>query len=233
VSVIDPWDGGHRWGRLVLVIEILALVAVAILAVTPIVTIGIPHLTRSWRGWASLIVLAMVASAFTASGLAGDETTFVGPCAHFVTTVRTSEPTYVPGQTVIITVTQTNDGPACTIPPQPCLPPQAFASAYNPAGKDVWDAGARKRFPSTHITCPGPGPVPRMMWTAYESDTHALDWNQEDCTEGIGLAGQANPGCPATHVPAGTYRITGEFYWSDGRFLAHGPPAAASITIDW
>jgi len=65
---------------------------------------------------------------------------------------------------VIISVTEANDGPVCTIPPQPCGPPQAFASAYNPAGKDVWDAGAHKTFPGTHITCPGPGPVPSWTW---------------------------------------------------------------------
>jgi len=163
-------------------------------------------------------------------GLGGDGLVSVGSCAHFVTAVRTSEPSYAPGQTVIITVTQTNDGPLCAIPPQPCGPPQAYASAYNPAGKDVWDAGARKTFPG-YNTCPGPEPVPSWTWAANYSDTQKFEWNQGDCTEGNGLPGQANPGCTGTQVHAGAYRITGEFNWSNGRTLGHGPPASATITI--
>jgi len=186
---------------------------------------------RSGLGGAALVMLAGLAPAGAACGLAGDETVLVGSCAHFVTTVRTSEPSYAPGQTVIISVIQANDGPVCTIPPQPCGPPQAFASAYNPAGKDVWDAGAHKTFPSTHITCPEPGRVPSWTWAANYSDTQEFDWSQDDCTDGIGLPGHANPGCPDTQVPADTYRIVGEFYWSDGRTAAHGPSASATITI--
>jgi len=162
--------------------------------------------------------------------LGGDGLVSVGSCAQFVTTVRTSEPSYAPGQAVIITVTQTNDGPLCAIPPQPCGPPQAFASAYNPAGKDVWDAGAHRTFPG-HNTCPGPEPVPSWPWGANYSDTEKFVWNQGDCTEGNGLPGHANPGCTDTQVPAGAYRITGEFKWSNWRTLGHGPPASATITI--
>jgi hypothetical protein len=169
-----------------------------------------------------------------ACGLWGDGAV-PGSCAHFVTTVRTSEPSYAPGRTVIITVTQTNDGPACTIPPQPCAPtpPQAFASVYNPAGKDVWDAYAQRTFQG-QITCPGPGPVPSWTWAAHYSDTQEFDWSQDDCTEqssGIDLPGQANPGCPGTQVPDGTYRITGKFCWVDGRFGGYGPSASAVINI--
>src|SRR5215469_8762389 len=108
---------------------------------------------RARRGGAALLVLAGLASAGAACGLAGDGSVPVG-CAHFVTTVRTSEPSYAPGQTVITTVTQANDGPACTLPPQPCGPPVALASAYNPAGKDVWDAGAQKTFEQEHSSSP-------------------------------------------------------------------------------
>jgi hypothetical protein len=68
-------------------------------------------------------------------------------------------------------------------------------------------------------------------WTAYYSDTQAFDWSQDDCTGLMGLPGQANPGCPGTQVPAGTYRITGEFIWDDGRFGVYGPSASATITI--
>jgi hypothetical protein len=71
-----------------------------------------------------------------------------------VATVRASEPSYAPGHTVIISVTQANDGPACTTPPQPCGPPAAVASAYNSAGEDVWDAGADKTIGLTGATCP-------------------------------------------------------------------------------
>lgn len=179
------------------------------------------------RPAATLLVLATLGAA---CGLVADGPVSVGPCAQFVTTVRTSELSYAPGQTVIIAVTQTNDGPMCTIPPQPCGPPQAFASAYNRVGEDVWDAIARKTFPG-QITCPGPEPVPNWTWPANYSDTQEFDWSQDHCTEGHGLPGHANPGCRGTRVPAGTYRITGEFDWSDGRTLGHGPPASATITI--
>ena len=186
---------------------------------------------RARRGGATLLALVVLASAGAASGIAGDGVS-IGSCAHFVTTVRTSEPSYAPGQTVIITVTQANDGPGCTMPPQPCWPwpPAAFASAYNPAGEDVWDYGARKTIPGTHITCP-PGPGPSMTWTAYYSDTQILDWSQDACTQGPGLPGHTNPECPGTQVSAGTYRIVGTFYWSDGRTIGHGPSASATITI--
>jgi hypothetical protein len=152
-----------------------------------------------------------------------------GSCTDFVTAVRTSEPSYAPGQTVIITVTQANEGPACTIGPQPCGPPQALASAYNPAGEDIWDYGARKTFPYLG-DCP-PGPVPGWTWPAQYSDTQELDWSQKDCTEGDGLPGQANPDCPGTQVRAGTYRITAAFYWSAGRTVGHGPSASATVAI--
>lgn len=131
---------------------------------------------------------------------------------------------------MIIIVTQTNDGPVCIMPPQPCEPLQASASAYNPVGKDVWDYGAQKTF-SGQITCPPDVLVPSWTWAAHYSDTQELGWSQNDCTEGPDLPGRANPGCPGTQVPAGTYRITGEFSWEDGRIMGHGPSASATIAI--
>jgi hypothetical protein len=184
---------------------------------------------RSRRGWATVLVLAGLASAGAACGLAGDLTVFVGSCAHFVTTVRTNEPSYAPGQTVILSVTQANDGPACALPPQPCGPPSASVSAYNSAGEDVWDYGARKTVPG-HITC-GAGSPPIMTWTASYSDIEILDWSQDKCRYGADQSGAANPDCPGTQLPAGTYRIVGIFYWSDGRVLGHSPSASATITI--
>lgn len=174
-------------------------------------------------------MLVVLVSAGAACGLAGDGVS-AGSCAHFVAAVRTSEPSYAPGQLVIISVIQANDGPGCTIPPQPCGPPAAFASAYNPAGEDVWDSDASKTIPGTEITCPS-GPVPSMTWTAHYSDTQTLDWSQDKCRDGAALPGHANPDCPGTQVPAGTYRIVGVFYWSDGRTIGHGPSASATITI--
>lgn len=130
-----------------------------------------------------------------------------------MTTVRTSEPSYAPGQTVIISVAEANDGPACFGMPLPvCGPLQAFASAYNPAGEDVWDSGASKAIPG-HITCPLPRPMPSSTWPAYYPDTQELAWSQDKCTLWPGLPGHANPDvnpdCPGTRVPAGTYRIVG------------------------
>jgi hypothetical protein len=184
---------------------------------------------RARRRRAGLLVLLVLASAGAACGFAGDAVS-VGSCAHFLATVRTSEPSYAPGQPVIISVTQANDGPGCTIPPQPCGPPVAYASAYNPAGDDVWDSDASKTIPGTEGTCP-PGPVPSMTWTAYYSDTQILHWGQDECTQGLALPGHRNPDCRGTQVPAGTYRIIGVFYWSDGRTIGHGPSASATITI--
>jgi hypothetical protein len=186
---------------------------------------------RAPRGGASLLVLLALAYTGAACGLAGDGIVSVGSCAHFVATVRTNEPSYAPGQAVIITVTQANDGPACTIPPQPCGPPSAFVSAYNAAGKDVWDPGAHETIRTLlGATCP-PEPGPSMTWTAHDSDIQRFRWSQDKCALGPGLPGHVNPDCPGTQVPAGTYRITGLFYWSNGRTVGQGPSASATITI--
>jgi hypothetical protein len=185
---------------------------------------------RSRRGWAALVALAGLASAGTVWGLAGDEPASAASCGHFVTTVRPSEPSYEPGRTVIITITQANDGPACTIPHQPCGPPQAVVSAYNSAGEDVWDYGASKTNSEGHPTCGLDGPS--MTWAAGYSDTQELDWSQVECTRSeAAMLGQPNPDCPGTQLPAGTYRIAGEFWWVDGRAGGHGPSASATITI--
>jgi hypothetical protein len=186
---------------------------------------------RARRGGAALLVLVVLASAGAACGLAGDGMVSAGSCAHFVTTVRTNEGSYAPGQMVIISVTQANDGPVCTIPPQPCGPPSAFVSAYGALGKDVWVPGAHKIIRGLAVgTCP-PEPGPSMTWPALSSDTQTFGWGQDKCATGPGLAGHVNPDCPDTQVPAGTYRIVGVFYWSDGRTVGRGPSASATITI--
>jgi hypothetical protein len=185
---------------------------------------------RSQRGWAALVLVALACTGAGCS-LGGDGTVFVGSCAHFVATVRTSEPGYAPGQTVIISVIQANDGPVCTTPPLTCGPPAAFASAYNSAGKDVWDNGATKTNPG-QISCPWePASLPNTPWPAHSSATQTLDWGQDNCTQPVGLwAGRTNPHCPGTQVPAGTYRIVGGYwsYWSSSDTL---PSASATITI--
>jgi hypothetical protein len=184
---------------------------------------------RVRRGWAALAVLAALASAGAVWDLAGDATALVGPCGHFLTTLRTSKPSYAPGQPVIVTVTQVNDGPTCTIPPQVCGPPHALVSAYNSAGVDVWDGIARKTLPGGN-TCGFGGPD--MTWTAGYSDTEEFTWSQDKCTLGFSpWPGRLNPNCPGTQLPAGSYRIAGEFWWVDGRYGGHGPPASATITI--
>lgn len=137
-----------------------------------------------------------------------------------MTTVRTDKSSYAPGQTVMISVTQVNEGPACHgIPPDWCGTLQAFASAINPAGDDVWDYGAGKTIPG-QVTCPfvaAPGP----RWPAGYSSTQTLDWSQDKCADARAFhPGRANPDCPGTQVPAGTYRIVG-----------NGTSALATITI--
>jgi hypothetical protein len=182
---------------------------------------GQRSLRRSARGWATTLVLVALASTGTACGLAGGGTAFpAGSCDDFVTTVTTSEPSYAPGQTVIISVTQTNKGPTCYgLPPQWCGNLQAFATVYNSAGEDIWDYGASKTIPGFD-TCPF-APAPGPGWPAHYSNTQKLDWNQENCAlDEIGQPGHANPNCPGTRVPPGRYRIVGN--WTS---------ASATITI--
>jgi hypothetical protein len=93
-------------------------------------------------------------------------------------------------------------------------------SAYNAAGEDVWDSDASK-ITSGSPSCfgaavPGPGPT----WPALSSSTLELDWSQYKCAENkTGQPGHANPNCPGTQVPAGTYRIV------------DGTSASATFTI--
>lgn len=153
---------------------------------------------RTPRGGAALLVLVVLASAAGIVGITGD-----GPvsCENLVTTVRTNESSYAPGQTVIISVTLANEGPACSIPtPSPCGPPPAGASAYSSAGEDVWEYGA-----GTQITCPYE-PVTSVSYPAGYSSTQELNWSQDKCA-----------------LPAGTYRIVGNYGTSER--------ATASITI--
>jgi hypothetical protein len=167
-------------------------------------------------------MLVALASAVAACGHAGEGTvSAAGSCEHFVTTVRTSESSYAPGQTVIVSVTQANDGPACYgVPPEWCGNLQAFASADNSAGEDVWDYGASKTIPG-HNTCPFV-PAPGPGWPAHYSNTQKLGWSQDKCALGdeTGQPGHPNLNCPGTQVPAGTYRIVGN--WTS---------APATITI--
>lgn len=163
------------------------------------------------RGRAAALMLAALAAVVSACGFAGGGTVYpAGTCDNFVTTVRTSAPGYAPGQPVIISVTQVNEGPACDgTPPEWCGSLQAFASAYNAAGEDVWDYGASKTIQG-HTTCPfaaAPGPA----WPAHYSSTQKLAWRQDKCAmpDATGQPGQPNRNCPGTRVPAGTYRIVG------------------------
>lgn len=160
---------------------------------------------RSRRGRPALLVLVALASAGAACSYAAGTWPFsstIGSCRQLVSAVRTSEPSYAPGQTVIISVTLANEGPACTTPPKQCEPPPA-ASAYNPAGEDVWDYGAGK-FTGIPTCIVNPAPT---TWPAHYSYTQELDWSQDKCE--TGPIGEANPNCPGTQVPAGTYRIVG------------------------
>lgn len=160
-------------------------------------------------------MLVALASAGGVVSITGD-----GPlyCGNLVTTVRTNESSYAPGQAVIISVTLANEGPACSVPtPSPCGPPPPGASAYNSAGEDVWESGAG----GGQITCP-PEPVTSVSYPAAYSNTQDLDWSQDKCA-----LQPRRPfpilNCPRTQVPAGRYRIVGSY----GTSLQ----ATATITI--
>jgi len=173
---------------------------------------------RSPRRKVTLLALTALASAGGVVSTTGDGQVSGFYCENLVTTMRTSEPSYAHGQTVIIRVTLRNKGPACSIAsPSPCGPPPAGASAYNSAGQVVWESGAG----GGHITCP-PELVTSVSYPAGYSDTEDLDWSQDKC------AFQPRRPvpilvCPRTHVPAGTYRIVA----SDGT----SGRATATITL--
>ena len=153
---------------------------------------------RSLGRAATLLLLAALASPAVGCGAAGDETILpAGACDHFTTTVRASGPSYGPGQTVIIAVTQTNEGPACNrTPPEWCGNLQAFASAANAAGRDVWDSDATATVPGQY-TCPF-APAPGPLWPPRYANTQYLDWHQDDCADAgeTAQAGRAEPGLP-------------------------------------
>lgn len=171
----------------------------------------------SRRGRAALLVLVALGSAGAACTYAAGVWPFStsSTCQRLVSMVRTSEPSYVSGQAVIISVTLANEGPACSTGPEPCWPPPP-ASAYNSAGEDVWDYGAGKKPRGIPTCMPDPPP---QTWPAGYTSTQELDWSQDACKEGP--LGRANPNCPGTQVPAGTYQIV----------ASTGTSVSATITI--
>jgi hypothetical protein len=175
---------------------------------------------RSARGWAGLLVVVALASAGGVVSISGDGQVSDFSCGNIgglVATVRTNEPSYAPGQTVIISVTQANEGPTCSILVPPCGPAAPDAAAYNSAGEPVWVYGAGKTL-NTNTCFTGPVTV---TWRARSSYSQKYDWSQDKCTVKVTRAGQASPDCPGTQVPAGRYRIVG----------GNGPSASVTITI--
>ncbi len=170
------------------------------------------------RRWAALLVLVALVTAAGGVSIAGDGQVSAFSCTSefLVATVRTNESSYAPGQTVVISVTLANKGPACSIPTgSPCGPPPPGASADNSAGEDVWESGAG----GGNVTCP-PEPVTSVSYPAGYSSTQDLDWSQDKCFRQ--LRGSQLLICPRTQVPAGTYRIVG---------LGYGTFAQATATI--
>jgi len=174
---------------------------------------------RSPRGGAALLLLAGLASAGGVVGISGDGPVAGRSCDYLVATVRTNESSYAPGQTVIISVTQGNDGPACSTLTPPCGPTAPVAAAYNSGGEAVWVYGVGKTVMGPPLCFPGPVTT---TWRAHSSYTQKYDWSQDKCAPPVnGSAGHANPDCPGTQVPAGRYRIVG----------GNGPSASVTITI--
>ena len=174
---------------------------------------------RSPRGGAPLLLLAGLASAGGVVGISGDGPVAGRSCDYLVATVRTNESSYAPGQTVIISVTQGNEGPACSTVTPPCGPTAPVAAAYNSGGEAVWVYGVGKTVMGPPLCFPGPVTT---TWRAHSSYTQKYDWSQDKCAPpATGPAGHANPDCPGTQVPAGRYRIVG----------GNGPSASVTITI--
>jgi hypothetical protein len=163
------------------------------------------------RGRATPLALAALVCVAAVGGYAGWTVwtkTHPGYC-DLVTTVRTGKPSYAPGQVVTISVTEANKGPACQGTAETCGPVPQSASAYNQAGKDVWDSGAGKTTTSGVGLC---WSVPGPMWRVHSAVTRELRWDQDDCARqdrSLLPGGLPNPDCPGTQLPAGTYRIVG------------------------
>jgi hypothetical protein len=175
---------------------------------------------RPPRGEAGLLVLVALASAGGVVSITGDGQVSDFSCgnvAGLVATVRTNETSYAPGQRVIISVTQANEGPGCSILVPPCGPVGPDAAAYNSAGESVWIYGVGKHLNGN--TC-FPAPV-TVTWPAHSSYTQKYDWSQDKCTVKVTRVGQASPDCAGTQVPVGRYRIVG----------GNGPSASVTITI--
>jgi hypothetical protein len=161
-----------------------------------------------------LVALASAVGVVTITG-DGQVSDFSCTSEFLVTTVRTSESNYAPGETVIIKVTVANRGPACSIPTgSPCGPAPPGASAYNSAGEDVWESGAG----GGQITCP-PEPVTSVTYPAGYSSSEDIDWSQDKCV--LQLRPVLLLKCPRTQVHAGRYRI----------IASYGTPEQATATI--
>ena len=175
---------------------------------------------RSPRGGPALVVLVALVSAGGVVSTTGDGQVSDFSCgniAGLVATVRTNQTSYAPGHKVIISVTQANEGPTCSILVPPCGPAVPEAAAYNSAGEAVWIYGVGKTLNGN--TCfPAPTTV---TWRAHSLYSQKYDWSQDKCTVKVTRVGQARPDCPGTQVPAGRYRIVG----------GNGPSASVTITI--
>jgi hypothetical protein len=143
-------------------------------------------------------------------------------CGRFATAVTTDRARYHPGQTVVITVSRTNEGGSCHGPGTSTCGGGAFAT--NRVGQTVWNSGAGPDAPVAAFSCPvTPSPTPATVYPAGTSQVARFQWDQDRCSfepSGSVQPTVPNPNCPRTQVPAGVYSIgvTG-IYGAAGRVL--------------
>lgn len=130
--------------------------------------------------------------------------------SQFAVRVTTDKTTYSTGQTVMMTLSVTNDGSPCT-GTEGSGPCWDGITASNASGA-VW------------VSNPGPYACPAMIiesvpagWT----DSDHIQWRQQSCP---------GPGsqCTEAQVPPGRYSITG--HWMVGSPTTDSPPVAIQIT---
>ncbi|MGH9917558.1 MAG: hypothetical protein ACRD6W_01595 [Nitrososphaerales archaeon] len=137
--------------------------------------------------------------------------------------LSTDKSTYSTGETVHITLTITNIGPACA-GAELSGACNDGASATNESGQEVWDSDASPDGVSV-TSCPAE--VIKSIPSGW-TDSDQLAWTQDRC---VSLAPTVptpttNPQCPETQVAPGTYSLVGR--WSTNEESESAP---VSITI--
>ncbi len=127
---------------------------------------------------------------------------------HLVSTARTNQTRFRPGQLVVITIIRTNTGPACGAPVTNSC--GGGVSAQDRSGHTVWDSNAGPDTPVNAFSCPAEIiPTPTTVYPQGWSQSSVIQWAQDRCTfeQTDSTPMVPNPDCPRTQVPPGPYSL--------------------------